>query len=136
MDTAKVVFVCLHGAAKSVIAATLFDRLAAARGLDVRATFGGTEPDPEIPPVVVERLRSEGTDVSAMRPRLVTKDDLSRARRVVSFGCDLSGFGAGAGVERWDDVPPVSDDYDKARGAISGRVTRLVESLAAGAGRP
>ena len=39
MNTSQVVFVCLHGAAKSVIAASLFDRLAQSRGLDVRATF-------------------------------------------------------------------------------------------------
>jgi protein-tyrosine-phosphatase len=41
MDTPQVVFVCRHGAAKSVIAATTFDRLARARGLAIRATFAG-----------------------------------------------------------------------------------------------
>ena len=74
METTQVVFVCLHGAAKSVIAASIFDRLAASRGLDVRATFAGTEPDSEIPPKVVRNVRTEGADVAGMRPRLVTRD--------------------------------------------------------------
>ena len=100
METAKVVFVCLHGAAKSVIAASIFDRLAASHGLDVRATFAGTEPDPEIPPKVVQNVRSEGADVAGMRPRLVTRDEVARARRVVSFGCDLSALGAPDDVAR------------------------------------
>ena len=130
METPKVVFVCLHGAAKSVIAASIFDRLAAARELAVRATFAGTEPDPEIPPKVVQNVRTEGADVAGMRPRLVTRDELARATRVVSFGCDLSSLGAGAGVERWDDVPAVSDDYQKARDVIAARVERLVDTLA------
>ena len=130
MNTPQVVFVCLHGAAKSVIAASLFDRLAQSRGLDVRATFAGTEPDPEIPPRVVQNLRAEGVDVGGQRPRLVTRDELARATRVVSFGCDLSGLGA-VDAQRWDDVPAVSEDYSKARDLIASRVETLVEKLAA-----
>ena len=135
MKTPQVVFVCLHGAAKSVIAASIFDRLAAARGLEARATFAGTEPDPAIPPKVVQHLRAEGTDIAGRRPRLVTGDELARATRIVSFGCDLSAHGATTGVERWDDVPAVSDDYGKARDDIARRVERLVEALAADARR-
>lgn len=131
MEPSKVVFVCLHGAAKSVIAASIFDRLAAARGLALRATFAGTEPDPEIPPAVVRNLRAEGADVAGVRPRLVTREELSAAARVVSFGCDLGGLGAPA-ADRWDDVPAVSEDYAKARDAIAMRVGRLVDGLAAG----
>ena len=133
METTQVVFVCLHGAAKSVIAASIFDRLAASRGLDVRATFAGTEPDSEIPPMVVRNVRTVGADVAGIRPRLVTRDELARATRIVSFGCDLGSLGVGAGVERWDDVPAVSDDYQKARDVIATRVERLVDTLAAAA---
>ena len=130
MDTRKVVFVCLHGAAKSVIAASVFDRLAAARGLDLRATFAGTEPDPEIPPKVVQNLRAEGVELAGVRPRHVTREELARARRIVSFGCDLSGLVEGAAVERWDDVPAVSEDYGKARDTITRRVEALLQNLA------
>jgi protein-tyrosine-phosphatase len=126
----NVVFVCLHGSAKSVIASAYFERLAAQRGLNARASAHGTEPDAAIPPRVVDGLLGDGIDVRGRRPRGVTSDDLKHASRVISFGCDLSGIApAGLSVERWDDVPAVSEDYGKARDAIIERVTRVVASL-------
>src|SRR6266705_2011008 len=110
MSDRTVVFVCLHGAAKSLIAATLFQRLADERGLAVRSTFAGTEPDPAIQPNVVARLLEEGVDVRPLRPRRVTRDELASAWRVVSFGCDLTALAPDARIERWDDVPAVSED--------------------------
>jgi arsenate reductase len=125
----NVVFVCLHGSAKSVMAGAYFDQLAARRGLDARATAAGMEPDAEIPARVVNGLLSDGIDVRGHRPRRVAPDDLKAASRVVSFGCDLSGVApAGLAVERWDDVPAVSEDFGKAREAIVARVTALVEN--------
>jgi arsenate reductase len=121
-----VLFVCLHGAAKSVIAAAEFERLARERGVAARAAFAGTEPDPQIAPVVVARLLGEGVDLRGLRPRRVTREDVERASRVVSFGCDLGDLAPpGVPVERWDDVPAVSDDFDRARAAIRSRVARL-----------
>ncbi len=113
MDTPRtVLFVCLHGAAKSVLAAAYFQRMAEGRGLPVRASFAGTEPDPEIAPRVLKELRADGIDLGDRRPRQVTGDDIARAWRVVSFNCDLSGLARpGRQVERWDDVPPVSEDF-------------------------
>ncbi len=66
--TPRVVFVCLHGSAKSLIAAEHFCRLAAQQGLDVRATSAGTDPDPEIPLHVIEGLLADGIDVRGRRP--------------------------------------------------------------------
>ncbi|NOT62115.1 MAG: hypothetical protein HOP19_18030, partial [Acidobacteria bacterium] len=43
-----ILFICEHGAAKSVIAAAHFDKLAKARGLKYRAVFRGTNPDPTL----------------------------------------------------------------------------------------
>ena len=126
MSDRTVVFVCLHGAAKSLIAATLFQRLADARGLAVRSTFAGTEPDPAIQPNVVARLLEEGVDVRPLRPRRVTRDELASAWRVVSFGCDLTALAPDARIERWDDVPAVSEDYGRARDVIAARVRILV----------
>jgi len=51
-----VVFVCLHGAAKSVIAAAYLRRLAGEMGLDAGATSAGIDPEPEVPPTVAEVL--------------------------------------------------------------------------------
>jgi protein-tyrosine-phosphatase len=128
-----VLFVCLHGAAKSVIAATQFRRLAAGRGLRADATFAGTEPDPQIAPGVVAALAAEGIDVGGLRPRPVTAEDVATATRIVTLGCDLGVVAPGVAVDRWDDVPAVSDGYETARAAIVARVARLVDQLAGGA---
>ena len=123
----RIVFVCLHGSAKSVIAAEECQRLARERGLAVQATAAGTEPDAEIPAHVVQGLLAEGIDVSGRRPRGVTRDELAAASRVVAFGCDLTGLAApGVAIERWDDVPAVSEDFAAARAAIVARVRRLL----------
>jgi arsenate reductase (thioredoxin) len=87
-----VLFVCLHGSAKSVIAVEHFRRLAAERGIAVDAYLAGTEPDADVPPRVVQGLLAEGIDVRGRRPRPVTRADLERASRVVTFGCELSDF--------------------------------------------
>jgi arsenate reductase len=125
-----VLFVCLHGAAKSVLAAAEFERLARERGVAARGAFVGTEPDPEIAPVVVKRLLEDGIDLRGLRPRRITREDVAQASRVVSFGCDLGDLAApGVRVDRWDDVPAVSADFQKARDAIAARLPRLLEGL-------
>ena len=130
MPSPTVVFVCLHGAAKSVIASEQFRRLSAERGLDVKVACAGTEPDAEIPPPVIQGLLADGMDVRGQRPRAITRADLEGASHVVSFGCDLAGVAPpGLAVERWDDVPMVSEDYSRARDAIATRVRALVDRL-------
>ncbi len=94
MSERTILFVCLHGAAKSLIAARHLERLAKERGMSVRATFAGTEPDPELTPAAVAGLEAEGIDVRGQRPRRVTGDDIRNASRVVSFGCELGSAGA------------------------------------------
>jgi arsenate reductase (thioredoxin) len=127
----KVVFVCLHGAAKSVVAAEHFKRLAAARGLPVEVSARGTEPDAELTPAAATGLRADGIDVGDARPRRVTRDDLAGAWRIVEFGCDLASLApAGARIERWADVPAVSEGYAAARDAIAARLATLVADLA------
>jgi protein-tyrosine-phosphatase len=127
-----VLFVCLHGAAKSVLAAADCARLARERGLDLAADSAGTEPDPEIAPAVARRLREEGVDPGDRRPRLVTREDLAGAWKVVAFGCDLSGLAAaGCAVEQWHDVPAVSEGLDRARAVIQGRLEPLLAEAAA-----
>ena len=127
----RVLFVCLHGAAKSVIAAAHFRRQAAARGHARAAAAAGVEPDATLAPGAVKGLAGESLSAAPARPRPVTLYDLSSAARVVSFGCDVTSP-AGQPVERWDDVPAVSDGYAAARDRIVARVERLVAELAAG----
>jgi protein-tyrosine-phosphatase len=130
MGEPRVLFVCQHGAAKSVLAAMQFRRLAARRGLRAEATFAGTEPDPEIAPRVVQALLAEGVDVRGLRPRPLTAEDVASAARIVTFGCDLGPSAPPGAVDRWDDVPAVSEGYEAARQAIDARVALLVEELA------
>jgi protein-tyrosine-phosphatase len=125
----RVVFVCLHGAAKSVVGAAHFRRLAALRELDVDAVAAGTQPDPELTPAAVKGLAGDGLTPAPTRPRPVTLYDLSAATRVISFGCDVAPEG-GRPVEQWD-VPAVSDGYARARSSIVEKVERLVGELAA-----
>jgi protein-tyrosine-phosphatase len=125
----RVLFVCQHGAAKSVVGAAHFRRLAAARGLAIDAVAAGTEPDPELGPVAVKGLAAEGLRAAPSRPRPVTIYDLQSAVRVVSFGCEVTPS-KGQPVDRWD-VPAVSDGYAAARDRIVAGVETLVSELAA-----
>jgi len=122
-----VLFVCLHGAAKSVLAAADFNRLARERGVAARATFAGTEPDPAIAPRVVAELLKDGADLRGQQPRRVTREDVAAASRVVTFGCELGDLvPPGVPVENWD-VPAVSDDFAAARAAIAARLPSLLD---------
>jgi protein-tyrosine-phosphatase len=129
MNTSRsVLFVCLHGAAKSVLAAADFRKLAAERGLTVTADAAGTEPDPAIAPGVVAALRAEGVELGQARPRRVTAADTAGADRVVTFGCELGdATPAAVRVERWDDVPAVSENLPLARAAIRRHLDRLLD---------
>ncbi len=129
MERPRVVFVCLHGSAKSVIGASYCARLAERRGVAVEAESAGVEPDASIPPNVVSGLGADGIDVSGARPRDAAAVDFAGATRVVAFGCDVPGVPAGVPIEQWADVPAVSDDFGRSRDAIVARVERLVADL-------
>jgi arsenate reductase len=88
----RVLFICPHGAAKSVLASTYFQRIAKERGLNVQVDFAGTEPDSAVAPKVLERLKARGYPPSAGQPRRVTPEDLASADLVISIGCDLTGL--------------------------------------------
>src|SRR5439155_13474453 len=103
----RVLFVCLHGAAKSVVGAAHFRRLAAARGLAIDAVAAGTETDPELAPAAVKGLAEDRLHAATRRPRPVTLYDLASATRVVSLGCDIVPA-RGQRVDQWD-VPAVSE---------------------------
>src|SRR5438876_11858849 len=66
-----IVFVCEHGAAKSIIATAYFNKLAAERGLPYRATFRGTSPQAELSERTVTALRADGIVVPAGKPTAI-----------------------------------------------------------------
>jgi arsenate reductase len=126
----SVLFVCLHGAAKSVIAAEYLQLLAAERGIRIETAAAGVEPDVEIPPTVTSCLLAEGIDVRGRSPVAVSRQMIERADHVVSFGCDLTDVTpAATSVTEWTDVPAVSDGYATARDEIVRRVTTLLDEL-------
>jgi arsenate reductase len=132
MKVQKVAFVCLHGSAKSLIAAEYFNRLAREKSLASRATTAGPEPDPEVPANVVEGMKTRGIDVQAYRPALIAADQLKDADLIVSFACDAGRkLAPEKPEERWDECPAVSDDFDVAWDFITKRVETLVERIAA-----
>ena len=131
MKAQKVAFVCLHGSAKSLIAADQFNRLAAAKDLPFRATTSGPEPDAEVPANVAAGFKTRGIDVSGYTPTLIAANQLADADLIVSFGCDAGRrLVPGKPEVQWDDCPMVADDFDVAWGFITGRVEELLTKLA------
>ena len=131
-SASRVAFVCLHGSAKSVLAAEYLNRVARERGVRMSATASGREPDDEIPPNVVEGLRARGYDVGGRKPVPATAQRFSDADVVVSFGCDLDGLVPGTRtIELWSACPAVSDDFEAAWRFITQRVDRLLETATA-----
>jgi len=126
-----VVFVCEHGSAKSLLAASLFDRMATERGLELRALSRGTLPDDAVPPAVARALREDGFDVGSFRPRALSDADLRSAARAVAIGVEIEDLAARAGapVVRWGDLPAVSTRYPEARAAIESRLRPLLDEL-------
>ena len=125
-----VLFVCLHGSAKSVVATAYFRRLAAERGLAFSSASAGVEPDSDVSPITLDGLTSDGMNVPISRPNRLTDALLASSCCVVSFGCDLGPFGCDRAIIDWSDVPAVSDGYPEAREVIVARVTALLDELA------
>jgi protein-tyrosine-phosphatase len=126
----KVVFVCEHGAAKSVIAAKEMEKLARERGIAVRTATRGTSPDAEIPEYVRSGLKKDGIDVRGVKPVKVTREDLRDADVVVSFGPDLSAMAGSTRVVDWSATPDVSKDFGAARDSIVKRLQALLDQIA------
>jgi protein-tyrosine-phosphatase len=129
--TSTVVFVCEHGAAKSVIAAAHFNRLAKEKGLPFRAVSRGTKPDDVVASGVRTGLASDGIDVSTWRPTAVSDRDIRQALKVVSLATDLPSTkpSVKSKLLEWNDIPPVSENYDVARTAIVEQVRKLLDRL-------
>jgi arsenate reductase len=128
----NVLFLCPHGAAKSVLASAYFQRAAKERGLTVRVDSAGIEPQDALAPVVVDHLRKNGYELPITKPRAVTGHDVESADVVVSMGCDLASLPIdGKTLEKWDDVPGPSEDFAGADKIIRHHVNALVDALIA-----
>lgn len=122
-----VVFVCEHGAAKSVLAAAYFNQFAQERGLNLRAVARGTHPEDHLLPQAVKGLSEDGLTPAKSVPQKLTEADIRSAQRVITF-CELPAeYHGQAIIERWDDIPLVSENYGQARDAILKRVRQMLD---------
>jgi len=81
-----VLFVCVHNAGRSQMAAAFFNSRAHGRA---RALSAGTEPGPRVHPEVVAVMREVGIDLADARPQLLTQALADSADLVVSMGCQV-----------------------------------------------
>ena len=112
-----VLFMCPHGAAKSLMASAYFQKLAKERGLNVRVDSAGTEPDPQLSKGVVAHLEKNGYAIPIEKPRAATAADMRGADVVISMGCDLSKLPSPKGVVKNWSVPDFSADFNAAEQA-------------------
>jgi len=129
-DRPTILFVCLHGSAKSQMAAAHFNRMAKDRGLPHTAISRAIEPDKDIPQSILAGLAGEGLAPMSEVPASLTADDATRATKVFAFNeipLDRKGT---AIVTLWSDVSPATEDYNRARDAIVRHVETVVSDLA------
>jgi len=125
----NVIFVCEHGAAKSVIATAYFNALAAERGLPYRAAFRGTSPQDDLSTRAVSGLRADGIRIPDGRPSAIASDDVARATHIFAIGCTLPAAAVKSGkAADWNDVPD-DQGYAPMRDAIVRHVTALLDDL-------
>jgi len=124
-----VVFVCEHGAAKSVIATAYFNKIAAERGLKARATYRGVNPQADLSVSAIKGLKDDGLTVEEHKPVPISQSDVDDATVIFAIGCTLPSNATASGkASSWDDVP---DDrgYGPTRDAIRRHVEDLVDRL-------
>lgn len=125
-----VLFVCVHNAGRSQMAAGWLTALAGDR-IDVRSA--GSEPADQINPVAVQAMREVGIDIAGEAPMLLTTDSVQRADVVVTMGCgDTCPFFPGKRYEDWTLTDPAGQSIDVVRSVrddIKTRVEALVSDL-------
>jgi protein-tyrosine-phosphatase len=124
-----VLFVCEHGAARSVIAAAWFNKLAAERHLPYVAIARGVTPQDALSTVTVGGLKKEGVSFPDEAPRALTAKEAAEAVRVVAF-CPLPESVKPKRLDTFE-VPGPGEGYDQAREAILAHVRKLIDELEA-----
>ena len=146
-DLPEVLFVCVHNAGRSQMAAALLERHAAGR---MRARSAGSEPADRLNPAVVQAMAEIGIDISAERPKLLQEEVVRDADAVITMGCgDACPVFPGIRYEDWELADPsgkpleevrlIRDEIDRRVQALLGELTGQGESAerieASGSGR-
>jgi arsenate reductase (thioredoxin) len=126
----EVLFVCVHNAGRSQIAAGLLEREAQGR---IRVLSAGSEPADQLNPAVVEAMNEIGIDISAERPKKLEDEMVRESDLVITMGCgDACPIYPGKRYEDWDLEDPSGKDLETIRAIrdeIEGRVRVLLEGL-------
>ena len=128
MTKPTVLFVCVHNAGRSQMAAALFNAIA--DPAKARAISAGTEPSARVHPEVVVAMLEVGVDLASAVPQRLTEDLARQAQWLITMGCgDRCPFVPGARVEDWPLPDPKGRPFQEVRAIrddIRARVTALV----------
>jgi arsenate reductase len=128
MTTEKpsVLFVCVHNAGRSQMAAGYLRELGAGR-IEVRSA--GSEPKDEINPVAVDAMAEEGIDIAGNTPKILTVDAVKESDVVITMGCgDACPIFPGKRYEDWELDDPAGQGIEAVR-PIRDEIKRRVEEL-------
>ncbi len=130
-STPTVLFVCVHNAGRSQMAAGYLRHLAGDR---VEVLSSGSEPKDQINPVAAEVMLEEGIDIRDNEPKILTDDQVQASDVVITMGCgDACKFYPGKRYEDWELEDPAGKDVDtvrRIRDDIKGRIERLIAEIA------
>lgn len=130
-DTPSVLFVCVHNAGRSQMAAALLRRMAGDR-IEVRSA--GTQPAAEVNPVAVAAMAELGIDIDAASPKVLTADAVQTSDVVITMGCgDACPYFPGVSYRDWQLPDPAGQPLATVRAIrdeIADRVRALVAELA------
>ena len=131
----SVLFVCVHNAGRSQMAAGFLRHLA---GDAVEVRSAGSEPVDQINPVAVEAMQEVGIDISDQRPRVLTPEDSEASSVVVTMGCgDVCPYFPGQTHLDWKLDDPAGQGIEAVRvirDDIRTRITALIKELVPAAG--
>ncbi|REJ07801.1 arsenate reductase ArsC [Microbacterium bovistercoris] len=130
MTKPSVLFVCVHNAGRSQMAAGFLRDIAGDR-IEVRSA--GSMPADQINPIAVEAMREAGIDITAEQPKVLTTEAVQASDVVITMGCgDACPFFPGKRYEDWKLDDPAGQGIDAVRpirDEIRGRIERLVAEL-------
>jgi arsenate reductase (thioredoxin) len=127
-DEPTVLFVCVHNAGRSQMAAALLERAAGGR---IAVRSAGSAPAETINPAVREAMGEIGVDLGSARPKLLSDDAVAAADVVVTMGCgDACPFYPGKRYEDWELDDPAGRSVEEVR-PIRDEIDRRVRALAA-----
>ena len=125
-DKPSVLFVCVHNAGRSQMAAG-FLRYLAGDTIEVRSA--GSEPAERINPVAVQAMAEEGIDITAEQPKILTTEAVKASDVVITMGCgDTCPFYPGKRYEDWVLDDPAGQGIEVVR-PIRNEIRRRVEQL-------